>query len=484
MLFNSLEFIFFLPIVFCLYWFLFQKNLRVQNLVLLISSYVFYGWWDWRFLSLIFLSTVVDYFVGLKIDDSSDKKIKKSYLWMSVIFNLVLLGFFKYFNFFIDSWIDLFNAFGYKYQSIWTLKVILPVGISFYTFQTMSYSLDIYNDKLKPTKDFISFASFVSFFPQLVAGPIERASNLLPQILSIRLFKYEKGIQGLRLILYGMFKKVVIADSLAWRVNYCFENYLSLDGGTLILGLIYFSFQIYCDFSGYSDIAIGTAKLFGFDLKSNFKYPYFAVNIREFWNRWHISLSTWFRDYVYIPLGGSKKSKWLTFRNVYVTFFLSGLWHGDNFTFIVWGSAHAILYMLYSLKKNYTSLFFNNYSNKNFYDPIKTYIKIIITYFFTTVLWVFFRGDSLSQSFNYLNHIIYNVSFPSTNLGGFLLIIPFILFEWLIRKDEKLIYFLDNRFKQGYLNLSVIFYYVVLFLLLMKIISSDFDAKDFIYFQF
>ena len=294
MLFNSLEFLIFLPIVFCLYWFVFQKNLRVQNLLLLISSYVFYGWWDYRFLSLIFLSTVVDYFVGLKIHDSNDKKIKKSFLWISILFNLGLLGFFKYFNFFIDSWVDLLGVFGYEHQSTWTLKVILPVGISFYTFQTMSYSLDIYHGKLKPTKDFISFASFVSFFPQLVAGPIERASNLLPQILNNRIFKYEQGVQGLRLILYGMFKKVVIADSLAPHVDTIFENYATLNGGVLLLGLIYFSFQIYCDFSGYSDIAIGTSKLFGFEIMSNFKFPYFSRSIAEFWRRWHISLSTWF----------------------------------------------------------------------------------------------------------------------------------------------------------------------------------------------
>jgi alginate O-acetyltransferase complex protein AlgI len=314
--------------VFLLYWFVFQRNLRVQNLLLLISSYVFYGWWDYRFLSLIFLSTVVDYFVGLKIHDSKAKKTKKSYLWISILFNLGLLGFFKYFNFFIDSWIDLLGAFGYEQGSTWTLNVILPVGISFYTFQTMSYCLDIYHGKLKPTKDFISFASFVSFFPQLVAGPIERASNLLPQILTNRIFKYEQGVQGLRLILYGMFKKVVIADSLAPHVDTIFKNYATLNGGVLLLGLIYFSFQIYCDFSGYSDIAIGTSKLFGFELMSNFKFPYFSRDIGEFWRRWHISLSTWFRDYLYIPLGGSKGGKWISIRNIFIIFIVSGFWHG------------------------------------------------------------------------------------------------------------------------------------------------------------
>ena len=349
MLFNSLEYLIFLPTVFLFYWFVFQKNLRVQNSLLLISSYVFYGWWDYRFLSLIFLSTVVDYFVGLKIHNSDDNKIKKSYLWISILFNIGLLGFFKYFNFFIDSWIDLLGAIGYEQKSTWTLNVILPVGISFYTFQTMSYSLDIYHGKLKPTKDFISFASFVSFFPQLVAGPIERASNLLPQILNNRLFNYEQGVQGLRLILYGMFKKVVIADSLAPHVDIIFDNYAIFNGGVLLLGLIYFSFQIYCDFSGYSDIAIGTSKLFGFELISNFKFPYFSRNIGEFWRRWHISLSTWFRDYLYIPLGGSKRGKWLSIRNIFIIFIVSGFlaWSELDFYHVGFDTRYALCTIIF-----------------------------------------------------------------------------------------------------------------------------------------
>ena len=320
MLFNSIEFLIFLPIVFILYWFVFNKNLRVQNSVVLLSSYFFYGWWDYRFLSLIFLSTVIDYFIGLKIPKQSSDKKQKLLLWCSVLFNLSVLGFFKYYNFFVDSWVDLFYSIGYEIKSIWTLNIILPVGISFYTFQTMSYTIDIYRKKLEPTKDFIAFASFVSFFPQLVAGPIERASNLLPQILNKREFEYEQGVQGLRLILWGMFKKVVIADSLAPMVDNIFGNYQDLGGGTLWLGAIYFAFQIYCDFSGYSDIAIGTAKLFGFELMSNFKFPYFSRNIGEFWRRWHISLSTWFRDYLYIPLGGSQEGKWESIRNIFIIF--------------------------------------------------------------------------------------------------------------------------------------------------------------------
>ena len=319
MLFNSLEYLIFLPIVFLLYWFIFSKYFKVQNFILLASSYFFYGWWDWRFLFLILFSTIIDYFVGIKIYDSKSV-FKKLFLIISLVFNLGLLGIFKYFNFFIDSWIGLISFFGYELKSTWTLNVILPVGISFYTFQTISYSLDIYYKKIAPTRDFLSFAAFVSFFPQLVAGPIERASNLLPQILRKRSFKYVQGVQGLRLILWGMFKKIVIADSLAIHVNLIFENYSTMDGGVLLLGLIYFSFQIYCDFSGYSDIAIGTAKLFGIELMSNFQFPYFSRDISEFWRRWHISLSTWFRDYLYIPLGGSKNGKFNSMRNIFIIF--------------------------------------------------------------------------------------------------------------------------------------------------------------------
>ena len=476
MLFNSIEFLLFLPTVFCLYWFLFQKNLRVQNLLLLISSYVFYGWWDWRFLSLIFLSTIVDYFVGLKIYDSSNKKTKKSYLWISILFNLGLLGFFKYFNFFIDSWIDFLSAFGYQHQSTWTLKVILPVGISFYTFQTMSYSLDIYFKKLKPTKDFISFASFVSFFPQLVAGPIERASNLLPQILNNRVFKYEQGVQGLRLILWGMFKKIVIADSLDWRVDYTFNNYQNLDGGTLLLGLIYFSFQIYCDFGGYSDIAIGTSKLFGFELMSNFKFPYFSRDIGEFWRRWHISLSTWFRDYLYIPLGGSKGGEWLSIRNIFIIFIVSGFWHGANWTFIMWGLIHAVLYIPLFLSGKNRQYTLTVVAEDRWFPTIKELFQMGITFFSTMIAWVFFRSENISESYFYLQRIILERSFPEDNRGGAILIIIFILLEWNFRKNERN----PINFKIKYIR------WLVYTLLFYSIFASFrfFEYDQFIYFEF
>ena len=435
MLFNSLEYFLFLPTVFILHWFIFNKKPKLQNVLIFVASYIFYGWWDWRFLSLIFLSTVVDYFVGLKIYYSQDDKVRKSYLWVSILFNIGLLGFFKYFNFFIDSWIDLLGSFGYEQKSVWTLNVILPVGISFYTFQTMSYSLDIYYKKLKPTKDFISFASFVSFFPQLVAGPIERASSLLPQILTRRVFKYKQGVQGLRLILWGMFKKVVIADSLGIRVDRIFENYQSMDGGVLLLGLVYFSFQIYCDFSGYSDIAIGTAKLFGM---SNFNFPYFSRDIGEFWRKWHISLSSWFRDYLYIPLGGSKGGKWMSIKNIFIIFIVSGFWHGANWTFILWGLTHALLYIpLFLVGKNrqYTT---NVVAENNWAPSIKELFQMGITFFSTTIAWVFFRSDSISDSFNYMISMVSKFSLPTNEESGFVFVMILLIMDWIIRKNERL----------------------------------------------
>ncbi len=482
MLFNSLEYLIFLPTVFLFYWFVFHKNLIVQNSLLLISSYIFYGWWDYRFLSLIFLSTFVDYFVGLKIHNSDDNKIKKSYLWISILFNIGLLGFFKYFNFFIDSWIDLLGAIGYEQKSTWTLNVILPVGISFYTFQTMSYSLDIYHGKLKPTKDFISFASFVSFFPQLVAGPIERASNLIPQMLNSRVFKYEQGVQGLRLILYGMFKKVVIADSLAPHVDIIFENYTTFNGGVLLLGLIYFSIQIYCDFSGYSDIAIGTSKLFGFELMSNFKFPYFSRDIGEFWRRWHISLSTWFRDYLYIPLGGSKGDKWLSIRNIFIIFIVSGFWHGANWTFIMWGLIHAMLYVpLFLRTKNRQSA--SNLIFENRWLPnTKEIFNMGSTFFFTMISWVFFRSENISCAFNYLLKMTTEIGLPSHNRSGIIFVLLLAILDWMLFKNEKILFSVQQD--KSFFTKMGILKYIVYYSLLYAIFFFSGKQEKFIYFQF
>jgi D-alanyl-lipoteichoic acid acyltransferase DltB (MBOAT superfamily) len=305
MLFNSLDFAIFLPVVFLLYWFVFQKKIKAQNALVALASYVFYGWWDWRFLSLIIFSSVIDYFIGLQLENIKKDRYRRLLLWTSIFVNLGLLGFFKYFNFFIDNFLDAFSFFGYQIPNT-SLNIILPVGISFYTFQTLSYTIDVYRKQLKPTKDFVAFTAFVSFFPQLVAGPIERASNLLPQFYKKRKFDYSIAVDGMRQILWGLFKKIVIADNCAKYANEIFNNSGNYSGTTLLLGALFFTFQIYGDFSGYSDIAIGTSRLFGFKLMKNFAFPYFSRDIAEFWRRWHISLSSWFRDYLYIPLGGSR----------------------------------------------------------------------------------------------------------------------------------------------------------------------------------
>ena len=480
MLFNSIAYLLFIPTVFLLYWFVFQKNLRVQNLVLLISSYVFYGWWDYRFLSLIFLSTIVDYFVGLKIHNGKDKKTKKSYLWISVFFNLGLLGFFKYFNFFIDSLSELFSFFGLS-NNYSTLQIILPVGISFYTFQTMSYTLDIYYGKLKPTKDFITFATFVSFFPQLVAGPIERARNLLPQINTKRSFKYMQGIEGLRLILWGLYKKVVIADSLGLHVNMIFDDYPSYNGGVLCIGLIYFSFQIYCDFSGYSDIAIGTAKLLGLELMSNFKFPYFAKSLPEFWKRWHISLSTWFRDYLYIPLGGSKKGKIITIKNLFIVFIISGMWHGASWTFIIWGLVHVIFYIPSTIKPGNHFYEKGLKDNKSFLKSLKRIFQAGKTYLFTTLSWVFFRSENITDALGYLINTFKNFDFPESNRGGILFILLLIFIEKFIHKNERDLFTIKwIRSKKIKQLLRIFIYYGMV----ASIFHFSKFEKPFIYFQF
>ena len=476
MLFNSIEFLLFLPTIFILYWFVFNKNLKYQNTLILVSSYVFYGWWDYRFLSLIFLSTVVDYVIGLSISDQSSKKKQKLLLWGSVLFNLSVLGFFKYYNFFVDSWVELFSSLGYEIKSIWTLNIILPVGISFYTFQTMSYTIDVYRKKLEPTKDFISFASFVSFFPQLVAGPIERASNLLPQILKKREFQYDQVIQGLKLILWGMFKKVVIADSLAPIVDDIYSNYQDFGGGTLWLGAIFFSFQIYCDFSGYSDIAIGTSKLLGFELMSNFKFPYFSRNIGEFWRRWHISLSTWFRDYLYIPLGGSKEGKWKSIRNIFLIFLVSGFWHGANWNFIFWGLFHSILFLptfIFNKNRKYTSSII---APATLLPSPKEFINVVTTFLLVTIGWVFFRSETIGDSFSYLTSMISNINIVthlSPKIGVYILFL--VLVDWTQRFNERNLFFNFPKF---------FFKIFVIICVLLILISFKNESQQFIYFDF
>ena len=415
MFFNSPEFACFLPIVFIAYCF-FSKSRNIQNVVLLVASYIFYGWWDVRFLLLIVASSTIDYFVGLGLEKFERTSARKLLLALSVFANLGMLGVFKYYDFFVSSLSDGLAGLGFQ-ANLTTLNLILPVGISFYTFQTLSYSIDVYRRKLKATKDPISFFTFVAFFPQLVAGPIERATTLLGQFASIRSFDFEDGREGARLILWGLFKKIVIADQCAVHVDTIFENYQTLSASVLLLGAIYFAFQIYGDFSGYSDIAIGTARLFGIRLMTNFKTPYFSRDVAEFWRRWHISLSTWFRDYVYIPLGGNRGGTALSIRNTFIVFLVSGLWHGANWTFVFWGLLHWIYFLpLLLWKRNRKNL--NRVAEGRWLPSLAELLNMTLTFAMVTVAWVFFRAESIGVAFEYLFKLCLLYTSPSPRDRG------------------------------------------------------------------
>lgn len=478
MLFNSIEFVLFLPIVFCLYWFLFQKNLRYQNLFIIAASYFFYGWWDWRFLLLLILSSAGDFLLGIAMKSAQKDSARRFLLYTSVATNLGVLGFFKYYNFFIESFASAFTFFGIppNYQ---TLNIVLPVGISFYTFQTLSYTIDIYRGKIEPTRDLVSFFAFVSFFPQLVAGPIERASNLLPQFQKPRSFQYPKAVDGLRQILWGLFKKVVIADSCAPYVNDIFANYQDYNGSTLLLGVIFFSFQIYCDFSGYSDIALGTAKLFGFSLMTNFAVPYFSRDIAEFWRRWHISLSTWFKDYVYIPLGGNQGNTSIKIRNTFVVFLLSGLWHGANWTFIVWGVFHVICFLpllLTGKNRRYTNVI----SEGRTLPTIGELLRIVTTFLLVSFAWIFFRSPSLDASINYIKQLFSYSFFKKPDFVPFYLLFligVLVVIEWVMRTKQHPLAF--DKF-----SLSRPQRWLVYNLLLITVALFWGSQNEFIYFQF
>jgi len=411
MLFNSLTFALFLPICFTLFWLINKSNNNLRNALLLLASYIFYGWWDWRFLSLIIFSSFVDFFIGQKLYEEKNDKKKKRWLALSMISNLSLLGFFKYFDFFVESFITSFSLIGLTLNAN-TLNIILPVGISFYTFQTMSYTIDIYREKMKPTNSMLSFFAFVSFFPQLVAGPIERASNLLPQFNKLKTFDYNLAKNGLQLILWGLFKKVVIADRLSEYVDAIYNNPAQFTGIAVIIGTVFFAFQIYCDFSGYSDIAIGTAKLFGFNLMTNFRTPYFSKSIKEFWSRWHISLSTWFRDYCYIPLGGNRVStgRWLS--NLNITFMVSGLWHGANWTFIVWGMIHGIINSIEALAAKY-----------KIKNNLPSFLKMALTFSIVCFAWIFFRANHVSDAFLLIGNIPKNIGTQLSSFSEIILVI-------------------------------------------------------------
>ncbi len=478
MLFNSIEFAIFLPVVFIIYWFILKKNFKAQNFFLLVSSYIFYGWWDWRFLSLIIFSSSVDYFVGIALSREEKEAKRKLFLLISILVNLGLLGFFKYWNFFVESFSEAFTLFG-KHIEPDRLNIILPVGISFYTFQTLSYSIDVYRKKFRPTKDVLAFFAFVSFFPQLVAGPIERAVNLLPQFSRERKFDYEKSVDGMRQILCGLFKKIVIADNCAVLVNDIFLNYDKYSGSTLLAGTVFFAFQIYCDFSGYSDIAIGTARLFGFQLMRNFAFPYFSRDIAEFWRRWHISLSTWFRDYVYIPLGGSRGSTWEKIRNTFVIFLVSGFWHGANWTFIVWGFINALYFLpLLLLKRN--RKFTDNAAEGKIFPGIREFFQICCTFGLTVVAWIFFRAENISQALSYLSSMFSAslFSLPKIKSGNLIIILLiFIFVEWFQRDKQHALQF-DNVKIPAFIRWGI--YYAII----LMIFGLGGNKQEFIYFQF
>ena len=478
MLFNSIEFALFLPVVFLLYWFVFNRNLRLQNLFVVVASYVFYGWWDWRFLLLIAFTSLCSYGSGLLIDKFRDTPRKaKAVNVLNIVVNLLILGVFKYYDFFVTSFADLF--LGGKTEGL-LLKVILPIGISFYTFQALSYSIDVYRGKLEPTRDVVQFFAYVSFFPQLVAGPIERATNLLPQFAKPRKFDYETGVDGMRQILWGLFKKMVVADNCAVYVDQVFGSWQTQSGSTLLLAAVFFAFQIYGDFSGYSDIAIGTAKLFGIKLMRNFNVPYFSRDIAEFWRRWHISLTTWFRDYVYIPLGGSRCSKAKIVRNTFVIFLLSGFWHGANWTFIAWGAYHALLFLpLILMGKN--RKYRDTVAEGRLLPTFKELGQMLLTFFLVVIGWILFRAESIEEAGGFFVRAFSNnlISFPLVLVGtkkSLFFVLMMLLLEWLFRRSEHYFHFGDRI--SGWIP--------ALTSILLTLVIMEFSAhsQSFIYFQF
>ena len=477
--FNSTEYLVFLPAVFLLYWFVFKKC-RPQNVLVVIASYIFYGSWDWKCLALIFATSLVSYLCGIALGRHDVKERLRPWIsGFNILFNLAILAVFKYYNFFGENFTALLNSVGMNAGWV-TTDIVLPVGISFYTFQALGYTIDVYRRKIEPTRDFVAFMAFISFFPQLVAGPIERAYNLLPQFLTPRSFNYANAVDGMRLILLGLVKKMLVADNCAGAVDTIFDNWQQLDGGTLLYGAVLFAFQIYGDFSGYSDIARGSGKLLGIELMQNFRYPYFSRDIAEFWRRWHISLNTWFRDYVYIPLGGSRCGKVKIIRNTFVIFLLSGLWHGADWTFICWGAYNALLFIPLLLSGN----------NRNNMDTVavgrswpsfKELLQMLLTFLAVTVGWVFFRAGSMEQAVGYITRIFtgFSITVPPYGHKAFLFIILLLLAEWIGRHKEHPLEF-GGRGVMKYRFARVALYFIVF----MATLLLAGDKVDFIYFQF
>lgn len=478
MLFNSFQFLIFLTIVFVLYWWVDKKGLQLQNFLLLVASYFFYACWDWRFLFLLLFSTALDYFTGIKMEEAKSQANKKFWFWLSIIVNIGFLGVFKYYNFFVDSFADVLSRLGMQ-ANFWTLKLILPVGISFYTFHGLSYVIDIYKKRIQPERNIITYSLFVAYFPLLVAGPIERATHLLPQIKKRRFFEYSKAIDGLHQIIWGLFKKVVIADNCALYANDIFDNYESMNSLSLFLGAIYFSFQIYGDFSGYSDIALGTSKLFGIDLLRNFNYPYFSRDIAEFWRRWHISLSSWFRDYLYIPLGGSQGGMMMKIRNTFIIFLASGFWHGANWTFIVWGALHAVYFLPLLITQNNRNNLEIVAKGKSL-PTFKEFVSMLSTFCLTAFAWIFFRAKTVSEACSYIKNIfsfnfegkIQFLIFERYSIELLLVLALFVVLEWNARERE---HFIAGKFA----TFKAVM--IVTAILILGVFSSP---SNFIYFQF
>ncbi len=478
MLFNSFEFVLFLPIVFLLYWFVF-KRLKWQNFFLVVASYVFYGWWDGRFLILIALTTLFSYASGRLITHyEGRRKWQKGISAANILLNLSILGVFKYYNFFAENFAALFRNLGVEVDWV-TLDILLPVGISFYTFQALSYSIDVYQKKLPACRDIVAFFAYISFFPQLVAGPIERATNLLPQFYKSRTFHYGEAVDGCRQILWGFFKKMVVADNCAAAVNLIWGDYTNQSGFMLLLGGFLFTFQIYGDFSGYSDIAIGTARLFGIHLMRNFSFPYFSRDIAEFWRRWHISLTTWFRDYIYIPLGGSRCARWKVMRNTLIIFLVSGLWHGADWTFICWGAYHALLFfplMLLGKNRKYTDVV----AKGRLLPSLREFGQMLLTFFLAVIGWILFRSDTIAQAWDYLSRMCSPSLLDfSIQWGKKALLYVFIMLvvEWL-QRDKQHAMQIGSAVRVPALRWAL---YIVL---IMVILFLQGTQAEFIYFQF
>lgn len=480
MLFTNAEFGVFYILVFAAYWLLRKERIKAQNLLILVASYVFYGWWDWRFLSLIFLSSLVDYVCSIRIDETEDQRTRKIWMWVSVVFNLGMLGFFKYYNFFVDSFIEMFAAFGVTLHAR-TLNIILPVGISFYTFQTMSYTLDVYRRQMKASKDLMAFLAYVSFFPQLVAGPIERAKDLLPQFFRERTFDLVKAKDGLRQMLWGLFKKVVIADSAGEALDALMPYYDQQPGIMLFMLLWFFTVQLYCDFSGYSDIAIGTARMMGFTLSKNFDYPFFSRDILDFWRRWHLTLTSFFRDYLYMGLSNFKlvRKKHIIIRNFLITFAVSGLWHGANWTFVIWGLLHGLFQIPFIL---FPGLRTDNRRLKppfNFRGTLVATVQIIFTNFLNTFAIVFFLSPSVGFAFDYLKRTFSPSLFQMPHAYKWLAVVILTFFaveRWAMLKGKVFPLQLDEwpRWVR----------WTIYYALVLLILYYNYERRTFLYFQF